>query len=134
MKKFLIAAVAVCSMVLAMTSPVFANSVVGTWVVADHGQGGWAGGNMLSDGTLDGSGAFAFQTPVGEEVASIQGSNWSFTDSTNTVVNLCVTVTGKMGPAFPVGIPILICAQVPIDGPAPINIGGDTFAKVNFHP
>lgn len=110
--------------------------VVGTWTIADHGSGAWAGGTLRADGTATGSGAFAFPVAQGvEEVAQIQGSSWSFTDASQTTIRLCVTVTGMQGPVFPIGVAIPMCLPVPVTGPgAPVPLfpGGDTFARVIF--
>lgn len=120
---------------VATTIPTFASgSVVGTWSVADHGQGCWGGGNLLSDGTGNGDGGCAFQTPQGEEVASISPQGWSFTDSTNKEVNLCATFIGKKGPVFPIGVPITQCLVVPVNTNTPVNIFGDTYAKATILP
>jgi hypothetical protein len=117
------------------------NPVVGTWEVGDRGQGAWAGGTLLADHSLTGSGSFAFSTPLGEEVASIRGKSWSFTDATQTHVNLCATVVGKQGPVFPIGVPIVDCSitvAVTSGAPTPVTIGGvlqtDTFGKVTLVP
>lgn len=107
-------------------------SVVGTWSVVDHGQGCWGGGNLLSDLSGNGGGGCAFQTPAGEEVASLKPVSWSFTDSTNTSVNLCANFTGVKGPVFPIGVPVLSCVVVPVGTSAPINLGQGTYGKVNL--
>lgn len=108
--------------------------VVGTWTIADHGPGGWAGGTLLADGTATGSGAFAFPVVPGvEEVAQIRGSSWFLADPSQTTIILCVTVTGKQGPVFPIGVALLQCLPVPVTGlgaPVPLFPGGDTFARV----
>lgn len=114
-------------------SPVLAaGPVAGTWSVVDHGQGCWAGGNLLVNGGGTGGGECAFQTPLGEEVASIKPVSWTFTDSTDTAVNLCANFTGKKGPVFPIGVPILNCVVVPVGTSAPVNLFGDTYGKVNI--
>ena len=117
------------------------NPIIGTWHVGDRGPGAWAGGTLLADQTLTGSGGFAFSTPLGEEVASIRGESWSFTDASDSHVNLCVTVVGKQGPVFPIGIPILDCSvtvAVTSGAPTPVTINGvlqtDTFGKVTLVP
>jgi hypothetical protein len=112
-----------------------AGPVVGTWSIADHGQGCWGGGNLLVGGGASGGGSCAFQTGAGEEVASLTPTSWSYTDSSQTAVSLCATFVGKKGPVFPVGVPILQCLVVPVGTSAPVNLGGSgTFGKVTILP
>jgi hypothetical protein len=111
-----------------------AGPVVGTWSIADHGQGCWGGGNLLADGTGNGGGGCAFHTPAGEEVASLTPTSWSYTDGSKTAVELCATFVGKKGPVFPVGVPILQCLVVPVNTSAPVDLGGGTFGKVTILP
>src|SRR5947209_583193 len=41
--------------------------LAGTWEVGDHSQGGWAGGNLLPGGSLNGGGQISFHTPDGQQ-------------------------------------------------------------------
>jgi hypothetical protein len=114
-------------------APAFAaGAVTGTWSVADRGQGCWGGGIMNADGTAGGSGSCAFSTPAGEEAASITPVSWSFTGTTETAVTLCANFTGKQGPVFPIGVPVLNCITVPVGTAAPVSLGGDTYGKVTL--
>jgi hypothetical protein len=109
------------------------SSTVGTWRIVDPGPGGWAGGPMLSDGTLGGGGSFTVPVAPGVvEVADIQPVSWDFANSDHTAVDLCVNVIGRQGPIFPIGVPIPFCATVPVERGAPVQLfpGEDTFAKV----
>lgn len=135
-KKFLTGMICLLLMLVTITLPVSAagQSVVGTWSVVDHGQGCWGGGNLLSDGTANGGGGCSFQTPSGEEVASLKPFSWSYADATQTAVNLCANITGKRGPVFPIGVAVLSCIVVPVGTSAPVNLGGNTYGKVNIHP
>jgi len=108
-------------------------STVGTWSIVDRGPGGWAGGPMRSDGTLGGGGAFTVPVAPGVvEVADIQPGSWDFANSDHTAVDLCVSVIGRKGPFFPIGVPIPFCATVPVTQGAPVQLfpGEDTYAKV----
>jgi len=109
-----------------------AGGAAGTWSIADHGQGCWGGGTLNADGTANGSGACAFTTPADEEVASVAAVSWSFTDTTDTAVTLCADFTGKKGPVFPIGIPVLNCITIPVGTAAPVNLGGDTYGKATL--
>ena len=127
------ATVAALAMLLGVAASSYAaGGVVGTFSIADRGQGCWAGGNLLPDGSANGHGGCAFTTPVGEEVASITPQSWSFTDSTHTAVNLCATFVGKKGPVFPVGVPVTNCVAVPVGTGAPVNLFEDTYGKVTL--
>jgi hypothetical protein len=138
MRKFLLVSLVALALAFLFSGVALAASntagVVGTWSIADHGSGAWAGGTLRADGTATGSGAFAFPVAQGvEEVAQIQGSSWVFTDPSQTTIMLCVTVTGVQGPVFPIGVAITQCLPVPVTGhgaPVPLFPGGDTFAKV----
>lgn len=134
-KKILAGIAGSCIMFAALALPAFAagSPVVGNWSVVDRGPGCWGGGNLFADGSGNGGGGCAFQTPAGEEVASLTPTSWAFTDATDTVVNLCATFVGKQGPVFPIGVPVVECVQVPVGSGAPIAIGGGTYAKVMIH-
>jgi hypothetical protein len=133
-KATLLAILASLMLALGIGAPAFAaGGVAGTWSIADHEQGCKGGGTLNPDGTANGSGGCAFSTPAGEEVASITPVSWSFTDTTGTAVSLCADFTGKQGPVFPIGIPVLTCITVPAGTEAPVNLGGETYGKVTLH-
>jgi hypothetical protein len=123
------------ALALGVAAPALAagNGSVGSFTIADHGQGCWAGGSLWADGSASGSGGCAFMTPAGEEVASISPESWSFTDSTHTAVNFCAEFTGKKGPVFPIGTPVPQCLTVPVGTAAPVNLFEDTYGKVTLH-
>ncbi|HEV2237184.1 MAG TPA: hypothetical protein VGR57_11030 [Ktedonobacterales bacterium] len=102
-------------------------SVVGTFAFADHGQGGWAGGPLLSDGTLGGSGAFSFSTPQGQVVAKITNGFWSGTLATGQTVTLCANLQQIQGP--PGFLPPTVCAPFPVNAGS-VNLFGDSFGRV----
>ena len=137
MFKNILTGVASITMLLATVSPVLAigtPGVVGTWVVADRGPGGWAGGTLLADGTAKGSGGFAYKTFSGEqEVAHISATNWSFANPLHTLIILCSDITGQKGPDFPIGVTINLCFPLEVSGPgapAPSLFEPDLFTKV----
>jgi hypothetical protein len=134
MKKFLVAAVAVCSMVLAMTSPVFANSVVGTYTIADNGQGGWSGGPLLSDGTLGGGGGVSFLN--GLEVGKIVSGTWRADLSvTPPIVDICLTTQPIKDPLNMLS-GTMCFPPIPADGlPHKVAspMGGTTIFRVSLH-
>ena len=148
-KKFLVVtAVFMLLLALAATTVVAASastgnpSIIGTWHAGDHGQGGWAGGNLLSDGSLNGSGQLSFHTPDGQQQVAqidVKHSTWTFTDSTDTAVNFCFTLIGKQGSVFPIGVPVQDCTiTVPVGTSAPVQVGGagdpSLYGKVTFVP
>lgn len=132
-KKTLIAGATSVIMLAAAVVPSFASSgVAGTWAVFDRGPGGWAGGTLNQDFTANGAGGFAFKAPDGsQEVASINAVSWSFIDA--STISLCVNVTGKQGPVFPIGVTILQCFPLVVSGPgAPVQslFEPDVFTQV----
>jgi len=54
--------------------PVAAGTVVGTYTIADHGQGGWGGGPLYTDGSIGGGGALSYFD--GQEVGVVTGGVW----------------------------------------------------------
>ncbi|HEX2913222.1 MAG TPA: hypothetical protein VH186_20640 [Chloroflexia bacterium] len=82
------------SLVLAL-GPVSASAagtsnVAGTYTIADLGQGVWGGGALMSDGDVTGQVAFSYGN--GQYIFKLQGSQWSFTDSSDQMVALCFNV------------------------------------------
>jgi len=65
-----IAAVAAIS-----ASPVAAGTVVGTYAIADHGQGGWGGGPLYGDGSVGGGGGLSYLN--GQEIGVVTGGVWA---------------------------------------------------------
>lgn len=100
------------------------SSVVGTFAIADHGQGGWAGGPLLSGGGVGGGGAFSFSTPDGQVVAKITGGSWSGTLQAGQTVVVCANLQQIQGP--PGALPPTICAPIVVDA-GPVVIDGTTF-------
>ena len=101
--------------------------IIGTWQAGDHGQGGWAGGNLLSGGSLNGGGQISYHTPNGQQVAQIdvKHSTWTFTDASDTAVHFCFTLIGKQGSDFPIGVPVQDCSiTIPAGTGAPVQVGG----------
>jgi len=117
-------------LVFAVGSTAFASpgaSVVGTFTIADHGQGGWAGGPLLSNGAVGGGGAFSFSTPQGQVVAKITSGFWSGTLATGQTVTLCANLQQIQGP--PGSLPPTLCAPIPVNAGS-VNLFGDTFGRV----
>jgi hypothetical protein len=136
-RKLIAGMAAMFVMAAGLSAPAFAVSpsggVVGNWAVVDHGQGCWGGGNLRADGTAGGNGNCSFSTPVGHEVASLDPVSWNYTDNTDTQVELCANMTGKIGTYLPVGVPQLTCVVVPVNTNTPVDLGQGTFAKVTIH-
>jgi hypothetical protein len=117
-------------LVFAVGSTAFASpavSVVGTFTIADHGQGGWAGGPLRSNGSLGGGGAFSFSTPQGQVIAKITGGSWSGTLATGHTVTVCANLQQIHGPSG--FLPPTICAPVPVNAGS-VNLFEDTFGRV----
>ena len=111
-------------LVLAALVPVASAStapVVGTFSIADHGQGGWGGGALLADGSISGGGAFAFGN--GANVGTITGVSWS--PAGPGAVSLCFAETVTKGQAlFPPGCSIFPVTGTPIvisEGPGDVT-------------
>ncbi len=99
-----------------------ASDVVGTFTLADNGQGGWAGGPLLADGTVGGGGALSFAN--GQVIAKVRGDSWSRAGS--QAVNICFDVTQTKGPAGAAGPPVQ-CFTLPVTGtPIKVSMGGET--------
>jgi hypothetical protein len=100
---------------MASTGP----SVVGSFVVADNGQGCWTGGGLLSDGTATSQGGACsfFIAPGVHEQLKFTSKTW--TDNGDGTVTLCATVEPTHAGSDPAGIaPNLGCV-----GPVPVNVG-----------
>jgi hypothetical protein len=70
------------------------NPAIGTYSVADTGSGAWQGGPLFADGSLGGGGSVEFPpTEGGQLVLLITPINWSFTDGTDSAVQLCFDIT-----------------------------------------
>ena len=108
------------------------STVVGTYSIADLGQGVWGGGSLMSDGSI--TGRLAFSAGNGQFILKFQGSSWSFTDSSNQAVTLCYNVTIiKATSPFP---PYICFQDVPVTG-TPIIVpgpaGGGFLIRVNLN-
>jgi hypothetical protein len=125
-------AVAALALTGATAAPALAaGGAVGTWSVADHGQGCWGGGTLEPGGSLGGSGGCAVHTPGGTEVASIVPETWVL-NSDQTQALLCVDIVVKKGPPVISG---QACFPVPVTSGAPANIpqiSPDTYGKVTL--
>ena len=56
-------------------SPVAAGTVVGTYTIADHGQGGWGGGPLFGDGSVGGGAGLSYFN--GQEIGVVTGGVWT---------------------------------------------------------
>jgi hypothetical protein len=133
----LIRGVGILAMMAGMGGLAAANStgasVVGNWSLHDRGQGCWAGGNLLSDGTGNGGGNCSVSDANGQSIASIKPVSWAFTDPSDTAVNLCADFTAKKGDIFgPPGTVSLNCITVPVGTDKPVVLPGDTYGKVTI--
>jgi hypothetical protein len=97
-----------------------ATSVVGSFVVADNGQGCWTGGGLLSDGTATSQGGACsfFVAPGVHEQLKFVSKTW--TNNGDGTVTLCATVAPTHSGSDPLGIAPdgLGCV-----GPIPVNVG-----------
>jgi hypothetical protein len=87
---------------------------VGSVAIADLGQGCWAGGALLANGTVTGDGSCAFSTPLGPEALVFTSKTWSG-DATSGIT-VCVTVRD-------VHDPLGIGTDLGCVGPIPANVG-----------
>src|SRR5262249_38294490 len=130
MKRILASLTLAIFLVFAVGTTTFASPavvVVGTFTIADHGQGGGTGGPLFSNGTLGGGGAFSISTPQGQVIAKITGGSWSGTLATGQAVTVCANLQQIHGPA---GIlPPTLCAPVPVNVGS-VNLFEDTFGRV----
>jgi hypothetical protein len=98
--------------------------VVGTYTIADHGQGGWAGGPLRADGTVGGGGAVSFSTPAGQVVGLVTGGTWSGTLAAGQTVQVCLDLQQLHGPSG--ALPPVFCAPIVVDA-GPVVLLGTTF-------
>ncbi len=105
-------------------------TVVGSYTVADLGQGGWAGGALRSDNTISGGGSYAASTPEGQVIAKITGGSWSGTLATGHTVTLCLDVLQIYGPAETVSSEF--CAPITVNA-GPTVIDGALFRVTTTH-
>lgn len=84
-------------------------TVVATFTFVDHGQGGWTGGALLSDGSANGGGALSFAN--GQVVSMLRPTSWSWAGS--SAVDLCFTITDLKGTSGDAGTH---CEIVPVTG------------------
>jgi hypothetical protein len=128
MKRILASLVVAVCLAWVLALPAFAHgATVGTFAIADHGQGGWVGGPLRDDGTIGGGGAFSISTPAGQVVARETGGTWSGTLATGQSVLVCINLHQLQGP--PGFLPPTLCAPIPVNA-GPVNLFGDTFGRV----
>jgi len=137
MKRIIATAIGAAGLCLGFALPASAGSVAGNYVIADNGQGCWAGGALLSDHTGTGAGGCSFSGPAGQEVLRFTTRSWS--GDAVSGVTLCVNAIAAKDPAglFPSGQFPFGCA-----GPIPVNVGpvkvvlnggpGTTLVKVSL--
>lgn len=113
-----VAASAIACLGLALPASASGSPVAGNYVVADNGQGCWAGGALLADGSGTGAGGCSFSGPAGQEVLRFTTRSW--TGDATAGVTLCVNAIATKDPAgiFPTGQFAFGCL-----GPVPVNIG-----------
>ncbi len=102
---------------LALPASASGSPVAGNYVIADNGQGCWAGGPLFADGTGGGGGGCSFSFAPGvHEVLRFTTRTWS--GNATTGVTLCVNAIATHDPAgaFPSGEFAFGCA-----GPIPVN-------------
>jgi len=130
----LIAAAVVVAATLGSVAPTLAagSPVAGTFTLADHGQGGWAGGPLYADGTAGGGGGVSFSTPDGQFVQVIHATSWSFDSADHSTIQLCFSTKGlQNAPSGPFCFDHLPVTGGPIvvsEGPGDI-----TTIRVSFH-
>jgi hypothetical protein len=112
-----------------MTLGAFASTptVVATVSVADHGQGGWGGGSLFSDGTA--SGGTGFSVANGAIVAVGTLASWTGTPTLGGFVTVCFDIR-QLKPA---ATTFMFCPTLPVTG-TPIVVtdpeGGQTTIRV----
>jgi hypothetical protein len=123
-KKFVVVGALAASVmgVTGLAGPAMAStgpSVVGSAITADNGPGCWAGGGLLSDGTVTSQGGACsfFAAPGVHEQLRFTSKTW-FNNGDGTVT-LCATVEPTHAGSDPLGIaPNLGCTP-----PIPYNVG-----------
>jgi len=122
MKKLVIVALASALLFTGLASlplQAAASSTVGTYTIADLGQGAWGGGSLNADGTLGGEASYSLEN--GSLVGVIDPTTWSFVNG-GQAVSLCFLVQPMKGPPpLPSG-----CLVVPVTG-TPVIIEGTLF-------
>lgn len=106
MKRFTLAlaslAVGVAGLFPVAASAASPAPVVGTYSVADNGQGEWGGGALYADGSVGGLVAFAAGTGSQQIIAHFLPFSWQFVPlGTNAqgAVDICYSVQAIKGPA-----------------------------------
>jgi hypothetical protein len=99
------------------------SGVVGSYTIADLGQGGWAGGPLYADGAIGGGGSVAFSVPAPgagsvQEIARITGGTWS--SAGPGAVALCLDQQ-------PIKDPLGILSGPFCSPPLPVNAGPVVF-------
>jgi hypothetical protein len=125
-KKFVVVGALAASVmgVTALADPAMASqggaSVVGSFVVADNGQGCWTGGGLLSDGTATSQGGACsfFVAPGVHEQLKFTSKTW--VNNGDGTVTLCATVAPTHAGSDPLGIAPNGLGCV---GPVPYNVG-----------
>jgi hypothetical protein len=110
-----------------------ANPAIGTYSVADAGAGGaWQGGPMFADGSLGGGGMVEFPPPEGGQlVLRVTPLSWSYTDSTDSAVQLCFDLT-ELRPQPQA--PFSVCAPpLPVTGGTGQMVDPGTGATAMIH-
>ena len=122
----LAAAIAVSLAGITHSRAATASPNVGTYAVADLGQGAWGGGPLNADGTLGGGASYSFGN--GSFVGKLVPTTWNFVN-VGTAVNLCFTPQVLKGPPV---FPTPACIQAPVSG-TPVVMNGTLF-RVTLHP
>ncbi len=107
------------------------SNVVGTYTIADNGQGVWGGGNLRADGSVDGM--VAFSAGNGQLVAQFVPSGWSYADASDVQICFNINVTKGDPNAFGGST---FCGVLPVTG-TPVKVygldGGTTIMRVDMH-
>jgi len=123
MRKLLVLAVLVVLSVVATVATTATASnpaAIGTYTISDHGQGGWAGGPLNSDGSLGGGGSISFSYAGAQVVYLISPVSWSWVNAGD--VNLCFNQIHLQGPDI---LSPYQCFELPVTG-TPIVFYGTT--------
>jgi hypothetical protein len=90
-------------------APAFAaGPVAGSYSAVANGQGGWAGGPLLSNGSVGGGGAVSISMPSGQFIERVVGGNWSPDGHGGVNITLDLVGISKNAPptdSFSVDIP-----------------------------
>jgi hypothetical protein len=115
MKRLLVSTIAAGSLLGLVLSAAPASAApvpVGSFAIANLGQGGWAGGPLYGDGTLGGGGAFSFAN--GQEILRITSGTWAGNAASG--VTICADVMAIKDPLGLAGASLCI-------GPLAVNAG-----------